>query len=165
MTRNIMNMGWIAIIGSREPTDVQIQAIKEAVRSLDPKTQAVISGCAYGVDAIALEEARKLDILTIGVLPWPKYNPEIQAFCTNIKCIDDLAIANRVEAYESVQRHHPAPDRLSQGAKKLHARNYGIIRWASHVIAAPSNKAGGGGTGQGMRLAKELDIPLIVISP
>lgn len=165
ISMTIMEKEWVAIIGSREPTARQIIAVREFIATLNPDTQAVISGCAYGIDAIALEEGQKHGIETIGILPWPKYNLEIQQFCTIVKCIDEFKEQHRKEAYDSVGLFHPAVSRLSQGAMKLHARNYGIIRWAGRVVACPSSKPGGGGTGQGIRLAEHLKIPLTTILP
>lgn len=161
--KDFRDKNWIAVIGSREPTETQEIAIIQKIEELDPQSECVISGCAYGIDALALQTASNLGIVTIGIVPWPKYNLEIQDYCTHIICLDSLRKDVRQEAYASVQQHHPNAAKLSQGAIKLHARNYGIVRWAEQVIAAPSNKPGGGGTGQGIRLAKALKIPVIIV--
>lgn len=70
------------------------------------------------------------------------------------------------DAYASVAAHHPAYDHLvaanKVGAIKLHARNYNIIyrdQPVDFVIALPSSQ--GGGTMQGVRVAKKGDIPVI----
>lgn len=160
-----LELEWVAIIGSREPTPKQVLAVKNMVQVLDPECYAIISGCAYGIDAIALEEGQKHGIETIGVVPWRSYNTDVQKYCTEVISIEDFTIEDRANAYASVKEFHPAPDRLSQGAMKLHARNYGIVRWADMVIACPSAKAGGGGTGQGIRLANSLNLNPIIISP
>lgn len=63
-------------------------------------------------------------------------------------------------AYELSAKHHPAWDRCSPAAKGLHARNAQIILGrnldspASIVICWTEGGKGGGGTGQGIRIAK-----------
>lgn len=156
---------WIAIIGSREPKYNQVSAVIEFIKSIDKDTKKIVSGCAYGIDAMALMTAFKLGFETIGILPWNNYNRDVQQFCTGVVCVDDFEEKDRDAAYASVYANHPAPERLTQGAMKLHARNYGIIYWSSLVIACPSNKPGGGGTGQGIRLANKLGINTTIINP
>lgn len=153
-------MRLVAIIGTREPTGYQQDIIRGIIDRLDPAKDSVISGCAYGVDAYALKYAQKKGIETIGVLPWPKYNPDVQAYCTKVATIEGIGAQHSNDAFDSVNKFHPNPKALSLGARKLHARNYGIVRWASEVHALPGNKPGGGGTGQGIRLAKAYGITL-----
>ena len=155
----------IAIIGSREPTEYQCQEVMRIIDTLDKATQRVVSGCAYGIDALALEEASDRGFETVGILPWYSYNQDIQKFCTSVWVISDFPKEQRDKAYQSVQDHHPNPSALSQGAFKLHARNHGIVAYAKQVIACPSSKPGGGGTGQGIRLAQSLNIPITIIKP
>lgn len=61
----------------------------------------------------------------------------------------------------SVRTYHPAPERLTRGMFALHARNFGIVANAVAVIAAAKDSAQGGGTGQGIRIARGLGIPVI----
>lgn len=161
--KDIREYDWVAFIGTREPTDHQMSEILKRLQELDPKQHAIISGCAYGVDCYALTHAHSMGFQTIGILPWATYNKDVHSVCTHIKTIDEFNEGPHKAAYNSVFRYHPAPDNLSQGVLKLHARNYGIVAWAVKVIAAPSKKPGGGGTGQGMRIAEGLNIPLEVI--
>lgn len=153
----------IAIIGTREPTQKQKNAIIDILEDLDFKTDRIISGCAYGVDAFALTHAHNGGFETIGILPWASYNLDVQKVCNAVHVIDEFTPEIIEAAKQSVLDHHPAPQRLTQGAMKLHMRNYGIIRWADRVYALPSNKSGGGGTGQGIRLAQALNIPVKLI--
>jgi hypothetical protein len=63
---------------------------------------------------------------------------------------------------DSVKKYHPAYEVLSWGAVLLHARNYRIMvpeKPVDLVVAYPS--AHGGGTMQGVRIAKSLSIPCI----
>lgn len=155
----------VAMIGSREPTQHQKNMILQALQGLDPETTLIISGCAYGVDALALTHGHNMGFETVGIVPWPSYNTDVQQACTRVYTMEQLGAQHVRDAEESVQQYHPAWSRLSQGAKKLHMRNYGIVRWANKVYAAPSSKPGGGGTGQGIRLAQGLSIPVEIINP
>lgn len=159
-----MEKKWLAIIGTREPSDRQIAAVKKIIAELDGNQWAVISGCAEGIDRLALETAYARGIETIGCLPWPAYNRHVQMHCNQTFDIDQLEFEERQLAYASVDDFHPAPKNLTQGARKLHARNYGIIRWADSVLALPSTKFGGGGTGQGIRLAQAMRKPINIVT-
>jgi hypothetical protein len=150
----MQNLSWIAIIGTREPTDEQKQKVIEVLDKLDPETHAVVSGCAYGIDAWALAEAKKRGIGTIGMLPWPSYNRDVQEHCDAVFTITNMSEEIRNSADASVHKYHPAPYRLSQGAFKLMMRNHTIIRWAEEVYAYPSPQ--GGGTAQGIRMAEDM---------
>jgi len=61
---------------------------------------------------------------------------------------------------ESVQRYHPAPDRLKEDGIQMHARNYGIVARAISVVALPNYQKNGGGTAQGLRVATAMGIKL-----
>jgi len=148
----------IAVIGTRDPSGPQIRIVREIVESLD-KGSVVVSGCADGIDKVAIEHARNLGISTEGHVPWPSYNSQIQGLC---KVVHVLSMSDQA-AFASVDKYHPAPGYLSMGARKLHGRNYRIIFGCDSVIAAPSNKRGLGGTGQGIRIALGLGIPLTII--
>lgn len=153
----------VAIIGTRTPTEAQEIQVIQLIEKIDPLKQRVISGCAEGIDKLALQTAQNLGIETVGCLPWHTYNKEIQQYCDWLLALEDLDAEPRNAAYVSVMEHHPNAAKLRQGALKLHARNFLIIRWASGVIAAPGNAPGGGGTGQGIRLAEAFKIPIHVI--
>ena len=162
---DINSMGWVAIIGSREPTAEQEIKVIQLIEELDPNEVCIISGCAYGIDQLALQTGYNLGFQTIGVLPWSSYNQDVQKVCHHLIDLNKVNPIYKIDAYDSVIKYHPAAKRLGQGAMKLHARNYLIISWAIQVIAAPSNKVGGGGTGQGIRLAENLSIPTTIIKP
>ncbi|MBK9379751.1 MAG: DNA-protecting protein DprA [Chitinophagaceae bacterium] len=58
----------IAIIGTRSHTDYAKQATEKIIKELAGLNVAVISGLAYGVDAIAHKAALKNNLPTVGVL-------------------------------------------------------------------------------------------------
>ncbi len=58
-------------------------------------------------------------------------------------------------------RLHPRGPYLKRGALALHTRNVAIVHPTKLCLAYPSDKVGGGGTGQGMRVAQDAGIELI----
>ena len=146
----------IAIIGTRNPDDMQIAEVKRFIRSLPIINTIIVSGCAYGIDELALYEARIKGIKTKGCIPWADYNTDVQKYCDKIILLKD----NDKEAYDSVIKYHPVGNKLSQGALKLHARNYLIISGCDLVIAFPGDT--GGGTLQGIKLAEIFGIECII---
>lgn len=70
--------------------------------------------------------------------------------------------------YEFAAQYHPAWDRCSAGARKLHARNSRIILGPSYhinpvkfIICYTDKGLIEGGTGQALRIAKDYEIPVI----
>lgn len=161
----VKNKKVIAIIGSREPTAYQKERVIATLTRLDPKKHQIVSGCADGIDSLALSTAFSMGFKTIGMIPWDSYNKHVQESCTVVQIFDQMNEKTVANGKQSVIDNHPAAHNLSQGAMKLHMRNYGIIRWADEVYAMPSNKPGGGGTGQGIRLAKDLSIICYITKP
>lgn len=145
-----------AIIGTRKPDENQAEAaynLAFAIACIGGHT--VRTGGAYGIDQKAMEgtQGRNLEVY----LPWSSYNREL------VPVRSRLVIYSRsehAEWTESVGKYHPAAHNLSRGAFALHARNFGIISGCDKVIAFPGEE-GGGGTGQGIRIANTLKIPII----
>jgi hypothetical protein len=147
----------IAIIGTREPVKAQLDNISAFLNGMSPNQDVIISGCAYGVDAYALKIAKALGYKTIGCVPWEKYNVDIQQLCDTIIVFN----ADRdIIATRSVKKYHPIADQLSQGAFRLHARNYLIVHDCDLVMAYPGPT--GGGTMQGIKIATDLGIEVAV---
>ena len=146
----------VAIIGTRNPDQRQERKARFLAYHLSHHYGCRIkTGGAYGIDQAAMLGAR-IDMLDI-CLPWASYNKEI------IPKGAHLIIADRnrhAEWFESVENYHPAPDKLTNGARSLHARNFGVIQPAHLVVAFP-NANGDGGTGQGIRIAQALNIPVM----
>jgi hypothetical protein len=99
-------------------------------------------------------------------LPWKKFETQAIVDGNIIHCLDQLE-ASDLETYEIVARqHHPAWGRLSQGARKLMARNSSIMMPPTEFTAvdlclafpAPNRL---GGTGQGMRIAETEGVRLV----
>jgi len=119
------------------------------------------TGAAEGADQAFAEGAlvsSKLLITSVTLcLPWRSYNEswvhQAQINGAGIRVLKDTDKA----AFDSVDKYHPNSNKLTQGAKRLHARNFLITNGTNFVIAWPKlNKWNQlGGTGQGMRIARE----------
>lgn len=75
-------------------------------------------------------------------------------------------IVTNPAAYEVAAQYHPKWDSLSQGARRLQARNsHQILGWnlddpCKFVVCWTEGGRGGGGTGQALRIAKDKNIPI-----
>jgi len=145
-----------AIIGTREPDEAQELIAKTLAFAIAViKGKIVRTGGANGIDTKVMEATggRNLEVY----LPWNSYNRSSIPVGAHISVYNP----NIHRAWlDSVRIYHPNYDRLSHGATLLHARNYGIVGGCKGVVALPGED-GGGGTGQGIRIAKGLKIPLL----
>lgn len=145
-----------AVIGTRDPDAAQAEAAYRLAWAITVLGGQIIrTGAADGIDTKAMEGSlpRNLEVF----LPWSSYNREhVPAESSVVVYTPSVHRAWT----DSVARFHPAANRLSRGAFALHARNFGIVEGCVAVIALPGED-GGGGTGQGIRIAKSLGIHLI----
>lgn len=58
----------ISIVGTREPTDYGRDWLRKLISDLAPFEPVIVSGLAYGIDAVAHKQSLKAGIPTIGVL-------------------------------------------------------------------------------------------------
>jgi DNA processing protein len=58
----------VAIIGTRKPSDYGVQLTEELVSGLKAAGVTIVSGLAYGVDAIAHKQSLAMEMPTVGVL-------------------------------------------------------------------------------------------------
>jgi predicted Rossmann-fold nucleotide-binding protein len=145
----------VAIIGTREPDAMQNRFAWFLARRLSDAGCNIHTGGAYGIDEAAMRGSLLYRLRVF--LPWGTYNKNI------IPPGAKTVIARKhlhPKWFASVLLYHPAPDRLSESVKSLHARNYGIIESTQLVIAFPG-PGGAGGTGQGIRIAQALRIPVL----
>jgi len=145
----------IACIGSRSITQDQQQLFNLIGQYLASEDYYLSSGNADGADCEFAAGASMINPSCVLLyLPWSSYNKEY------------IVPGNKVlsnpkdEWFNIVAPFHPAWANLTQGARRLHARNYGIVYKADKVIALLNhNKPSGGGTGMGWKLAEYLKIP------
>lgn len=92
-------------------------------------------------------------------LPWPGFNGSMSRLVVEVDS----------EAYKLAKKFHPYWDNLSDGAKKLQARNghqvlgLDLNTPADFIICWTSRGKGSGGTGQAIRIAKEFGVPVFDI--
>ena len=145
-------------IGSRQTPFATLADMTELAGRMADAGWHLASGGANGADT-AFAAGAPVDQRTIW-LPWPRYNglsgPDSQVPAPD-RLRECLAIAARL---------HPAWDRCSDGARKLHARNVAILlgpnldRPVNAVVCWTENGALAGGTGMALRIAAEHGIPV-----
>lgn len=123
------------------------------------------SGYADGADRAFGKGAHLVNGPQVHYLPWkgfnsaPKCNPIFVA-------LDQLPSELVAQATDMAARLHPNWNACSQGARKMHTRNMFQVLGndlntpADMVVCWTPRGSGSGGTGQAMRLAKQLDIPI-----
>lgn len=150
-------------IGSREtPEDVLL--IMRNLGYVHAKLGWTLrSGGAEGADS-AFEQGAfqgmELDVLE----PWPEIFLPWEGF--NGRPVGPDHLEPLPAAYEIAEQFHPAWDRLTQGGKRLHARNAhqilgpGLDNLSEFVVCWTPGGKGGGGTGQALRMARHYEIPI-----
>jgi hypothetical protein len=142
-------------IGSREtPEDVLI-AFERIGEFLAKKGHTLRSGGAKGADSAFERGCDKAQGKKEIFLPW-----------ANFENNKSQLIINGEEIYKIAEKYHPKWGSVSQGARKLLARNgYQILGWdlktpSDFIICWTPHGLMGGGTGQALRLAKDYNIPI-----
>lgn len=141
---------YYAGIGSRStPPDVLELMIGIGAR-LAEQGYVLRSGHAEGADQ-AFEEGAggQAEIY----LPWHTFNDDVPVWGKRF-------VPPTHDAMMMARHHHPAWDRLSQAAQKLHARNshqvlgYTLDRPSKFIICWTPGASAKGGTGQAIRIAR-----------
>ena len=170
-------------IGSRRTPDAVLAAMANLAETLGRLGCVLSTGGADGADRAFETGALRTDAPVIVHAPWSGYNgyrpgrePESD-IDVRVPGPDDTV---RDERYTDLaRRHHPAWERCGRGARALFVRNVAILagalgadRVALPVLAAvaytPNGRADGrdaGGTGHTLRIAAELGVPAINVSP
>jgi hypothetical protein len=144
-------MRYYAGIGSREtPLEIK-EKIKVVVEHLNSLDYTLRSGGAPGADTFFEEFAEKKEIY----LPWREFNGNDSPLYQPIK-----------ESMEMAMKYHPNWYRLSVGARKLMARNCQQVLGQNlnlpvdFVVCWTKDGGKTGGTGQALRIADDLNIPI-----
>lgn len=160
----------IAGIGSRGLNAEQLEHCEKLGGWITQLGFHLHSGGAVGADqAFQRGGASKNPALVHIHVPWSSYEQGSRVNGAQVDVLQNLP-SLVFDFYEGLaMEHHPAWGKLTQGGAALHTRNGRIIQPIPHlnvdlVLAWPSDKIGGGGTGQGMRMAKALGIPVIDLS-
>ena len=148
-------------IGSRQTPDDVKALMGEIANWIAHLGWTLRSGCAPGADSAFEEGAmRHVDVrLPELYLPWPSFQGG-----------RDLAARREAqsEAFDIAAHYHPRWHQLKPGAKMLHARNVHLVLgfdvtmpvMSKFVICWTPEAKRGGGTGQALRIAEDLRIPI-----
>jgi hypothetical protein len=145
-------------IGSRETPPGIEPMIEEASGFLGKLGFTLRSGGAPGADSM-FEKYHKGEMEIY--LPWAKFNDNKSPLFLDF--IDDNIVK---EATEIAKKYHPSWARLSIGAKKLMTRNtFQILgndlkTQVEFVVCWTKGGTINSGTGQAMRIARSLNIPI-----
>lgn len=152
-------------IGTRDISDDEYDKIITIAKIMNKKDYILYSGNANGSD-IAFQEGSNGKCVIM--LPWNKFNIDEYDYTFSRDYFD---VGKTKNGLDSVDKFHPAPDKLSYGARSLMARNYHqIFGYKGYprvdiVICCANIKFGNviGGTGQAVRIANHYKIPVINI--
>lgn len=152
-------------IGSRQTPAEVLTLMTQIGRELAKNGWTLRSGGADGADW-AFEHGAMLGMHPELLEPWPEIYLPWPHF--NDRPSGPDVPEPQPEAYDIARRFHPAWDRCSRGAKALHARNVHQIlgpdvtrpTYSRFVVCWTRGAAGGGGTGQALRIAKHYDVPI-----
>lgn len=142
-------------IGSRQTPETVLNYMNQVAQYLSANW-TLRSGHAEGADQ-AFEQgctgAKEIYV------PWPTFNGSTD-------CIDPSTFMNYQKAMTIAEQMHPNWAACKQGVRKLHTRNiYQILgadlqTTSDLVICWTSDGKDSGGTGQALRLARKLNIPV-----
>lgn len=150
-------------IGARNTPTHILETMRETAKLLAKDGHVCNTGAALGADQAFANAAVGANGNVCLYLPWTSYESKWCGIVTDMP-IGNVRVfilnAMHVKAYESVDQFHPAPGKLSQGVRKLHARNYLIIDNSNFVVCWTPEGKTVGGTGQGIKIANYLEIPV-----
>lgn len=142
-------------IGSRRTPPEILELMTKLARKLDAAAMILRSGGAQGADSAFAAGATHREIF----IPWRSFSDDPHAIP-----IDRSPFLS--EALREAQRLHPFWEKCSRGARLLHARNIQQVQGldlkhaSAFVLCWTPNASGEGGTGQAIRNARELAIPV-----
>ena len=158
-------MIYYAGIGSRETPETILGAFTELGRRLVHYNCVLRSGRAGGADSAfergCIEAGGQAEIFT----PWAGFPKGSDLADRPAILFDRIEPAQKQKALASIEQYHPAPDKLSYGARKLMARNYCQMFGksvsspaSSFVVCYTKDGRASGGTGQAIRMAEDAGI-------
>lgn len=146
-------------IGSRSTPSGVLQLIFQIGFELAQRGWILRSGHASGADTVFENGARegrgKMEIF----IPWEGFNGATNGYPYILPPLTQAV-------FDLAAQHHPAWDRCSPGAQRLHARNGFQVLGAnldepvSMIVCWTEGARGEGGTGQALRIARSRRIPV-----
>ena len=148
-------------LGSRKtPNDILI-VMEKTAEVLAESNHLLRTGACKGADQAFVKGAINANGNFKLYLPWENYEKQWVDSVREYHCIvKTLNSKWDGMAYYSVNKYHPASEKLSEGGIKLHARNYLIVKFVDFIICWTPNGKVTGGTGQALRIAKTENIPV-----
>ena len=152
-------------IGSRETPPEVIEWMETLGEQLALAGWTLRSGFADGADNAFARGAEAGNGAMELYVPWTGFN-DAPIDHPAIICTQDLPLAIQYHMHDIAEAFHPNWSACSPAAKKLHARNVPQIIGSdlntavSCVICWTPGGKHGGGTGQAIRIAKNLKIPI-----
>lgn len=150
-------------IGSRETPAHVLEHMQDIGTQLATRGWTLRSGHAAGADIAFELAAHAMNGLSEIYLPWGGFNNGQHLVNS---CINTQILPNWETAAALAANLHPAWDKCLRGARALHTRNiYQIIGLdlstpANCVVCWTKDGKATGGTGQALRLAEYLEIPI-----
>ena len=139
-------------IGSRNTPDETLELMTQMAQELSMDGWTLRSGAADGADTAFSEGAIDKEIY----LPWNGFNMQSEG-----------VVLDSIHAWNEVShKYHPAPEKCTIGAQRLHGRNAFIV--LGELLQTPADMVvcwtpGGkveGGTGLAIRIAEGYGIPV-----
>lgn len=119
-------------VGSRKTPEHILELMKLFATKMESKGYILRSGGADGADtAFESGVVSKKEIY----LPWPRFNNR-QGVHLDVH-LDMLSVQDKATAAAIAESVHPAWERLSEGARKLHTRN--VLQVLGNDLASPSS--------------------------
>lgn len=148
-------------IGSRTITKEERETIIKIANFLSELGYVCYSGNAVGSDDAFQEGSNKR---CVSYVPWNGFNAHLTSSEIHCPYINTAG-------FQSVDKFHPAPEKLNDKARRLMARNYhqvmGIFGYppVDFIVccATPKGDFCDGGTAQALRIANHFNIPWINI--
>lgn len=153
----------VACIGSRDLSDVQLRFCETIGRLIVENGFELHSGNAPGADQAYARGGNQVNPEMVHLhLPWQSFRREAVVPGNHVYVYPFNALRFYVDIAAEC---HPKWQYLKEYARKLHTRNASILvpnqQNVDVCVAWPSSRPGGGGTGQGMRIAKSRGIRLV----
>ncbi len=161
-------MKYYAGIGSRETPQRILDAFYKISRQAAALNWTLRSGRAPGADTFFEKGCIAANGPCEIFVPWSGFPNGSDLRMRPAYVFDRLDRMQKDAAISSVSVYHPAPDRLSQGAMKLMARNYCQMHGPKAdspdtdlVVCYTKDGRASGGTGQAIRMAEDAGITVL----
>lgn len=146
-------------IGSRQTPLNILKLMTRIAKAFDALGWKLYTGGAEGADEAFMSGSTNMQVF----IPWKGFRQSDSPYVHN------FSSPRGEQAEMAVEFYHPNPKRLSIGARMLMARNtYQVTGWnhteeelSDLVVCWTTDGKDSGGTGQAIRIAKDLGVPVV----